>query len=319
MADSQFDCIENNLKEMQPAVNYSQLSSEEHESFIERNNRFVKERCRCMFAELPFNRIPKRMIIRLVYTAIFWINSFPRNEGISDTMSPRLMLTGIKPSMLHARYQFGDYFQVHEKSTNSMKERTTDAIFTGPIGNIQGGFYAMSLTTGQQLKRFKATVLPTPESVIARVHELADKDKSERGLTFENSERGITINDLETDENNEDDDASDGDYSSTSTLDDVSLRADSDIEDEAGEQLDTNANETDPSAIENYYEPLSSTEKEDEEGEPDGQEEARNGQDDQDAQPDMVTVTDSTHNEEKDMSKIPTIRTNHQHVSIPPW
>jgi len=51
-----------------------------------------------------------------------------------------------------------------------MKERTLDAIAMGPIGNRQGGFYALDLTTGQRIKRRSATPIPTPQSVIDKVY-----------------------------------------------------------------------------------------------------------------------------------------------------
>ena len=128
IADNQFDCVAEHLANLNPPVEYMQLAKDEHEKFIERNNRFVKERCQCIFADMPYKRIPKRMTIRMVYTAVFWINSFPRQEGVSDTMSPRLLLTGVKPSILHAKYKFGEYFQTHERSKNDMTERTLDAV-----------------------------------------------------------------------------------------------------------------------------------------------------------------------------------------------
>ena len=88
------------------------------------------------------------MAIHLVYTAVFWINSFPRTQGVSDTMSLRLIMNGIKPSMAHIKYQFDQYFQAHEESSNKMSERTFDEIYAGPIGNNEGGFYAINLKTG---------------------------------------------------------------------------------------------------------------------------------------------------------------------------
>ena len=251
IADSQFDCIADELGRSD-SIEQVLLSKDEHEKFIERNNRFVKDRCRCMFSELPYKRIPKRMTIRLVYTAVFWINSFPRNEGISNTMSPRVMMTGIKTSIIHAKYKFGEYFQTHETSRNDMTPRTLDAIFTGPIGNAQGGFYALNLSTGEQIKRFKATLLPATQTIIDKVHQLADKEKAVEGLLFN---KPGTIHDLEDTSNTEDDDASDGDYSNNTNLDDVSLEFDSDGEEDSDAEPEDNQ-QADASTNNNYFEPL---------------------------------------------------------------
>ena len=65
-------------------------------------------------------------------------------------MGPRLIMNGIKPSMAHAKYQFGQYFQTHEESSNRMNERTLDAIYAGPIGNNAGG---SMLSTSRQVNK----------------------------------------------------------------------------------------------------------------------------------------------------------------------
>ena len=261
IADNQFDCLTEPLAALTPGIEYIPLSKGEHEKFVERNNRFVKERCRCAFAEMPYQRIPKRMTIRLVYTTVFWINSFPRQQGVSETMGPRLLLSGIKPSVLHAKYQFGEYFQTHEESKNDMSERTLDAIFTGPIGNAQGGFYAINLKTGQQIKRFRATTLPITDTIISRVHELADKENVESGLIFGDRNNATTIHDLNADNNSQDDDASDGDYSDGSDFEDVSLRVDSDEEEETDPAADQHVEEQIDNADNNYYAPINNNDE----------------------------------------------------------
>ena len=113
MADIQFDCLTDALAEMQ--IQMTPLAKGEHEKFVEHNNQFMKERCICSIAALP-KKSPKRMIIRLVHNADFWINSFWRGQGgVSDTMGPRLIMNGIKLFMAHAKYQFGQCFQTHEE------------------------------------------------------------------------------------------------------------------------------------------------------------------------------------------------------------
>jgi len=55
-----------------------------------------------------------------------------------------------------------------------MKELTLDAITIGPIENRQSGFYALNLTTGQRIKRYSTTPLPTPQSVIDKVTQFSN-------------------------------------------------------------------------------------------------------------------------------------------------
>ena len=222
IADNQFDCT----KEHVDKVNFIPLTKDEHEKFVERNIRFIKDRCHCIYNKLPYKRIPKRMTIRMVYTAVFWINAFPQKEGISDTISPRTIMTGLKPTMAHAKYQFGEYFQTHETSRNDMTECTLDAIFVGPVGNPQGGFYVSNLSTGEQIKRLRATPLPVSDAVIARVHQLADRNKTNSGLLFGDRHGNTTILDVETMSIVEDDNASDSNYSKESSLGDISLLSD---------------------------------------------------------------------------------------------
>ena len=103
--------------------------------------------------------------------------------------------------MAHAKYQFGQYFQTYEESSNKMSERTLDAIYAGPIGNNEGGFYAINLKTGQQIKRNRAIILPATQAVINRIQELATKDKMSTGLTFGDGIGKTTIGDITTTKN----------------------------------------------------------------------------------------------------------------------
>ena len=86
-------------------------------------------------------------------------------------------MNGIKPSMAHAKYQFGQYFQTYEESSNKISEHTLDVIYAGPIGNNGSGFYAINIKTVQQIKRNQATILPATQTVINHIQELATNDK----------------------------------------------------------------------------------------------------------------------------------------------
>jgi Eukaryotic translation initiation factor 3 subunit G len=110
----------------------------EHMGDIERYIRTLKERTRAMYNTLPFQRMPDRLVIEMVYAAVYWLNSFPGASGISDTMSPRkiVLRQGIDYHK-HCQVEFGLYVQTHEEHDNSMVTRTTGAIALRPALFLQ--------------------------------------------------------------------------------------------------------------------------------------------------------------------------------------
>jgi hypothetical protein len=114
------------------------------------------------------------MVIEMVKAAVFWLNSFPVADGVSDHMSPRTIVTGHKVDYVkHCQYEFGEYVQVHEEHDNSMSARTVGALAMRPTGNAQGNWYFMSLSSGRILNCTHGTKLPMPDEVIDRVHAIA--------------------------------------------------------------------------------------------------------------------------------------------------
>ena len=75
------------------AITLNTASHDEHVPDIERHIRTIKERTRCIYNTLPFHKMPDRLIIEMVCTSNFWLNSFPSNNGISDVLSPRAIVT----------------------------------------------------------------------------------------------------------------------------------------------------------------------------------------------------------------------------------
>ena len=90
--DGQFEPLRGNLAELGIILNTA--SNDEHVPEIERQIRTVKERTRAIYCTLPFNKMPRRLIIEMVYAANYWLNMFPRKGGVSKTLSPRALLTG---------------------------------------------------------------------------------------------------------------------------------------------------------------------------------------------------------------------------------
>ena len=180
-ADPEFQPLDG----MIPGMSFNFCAQGEHVPDIERYVRTVKDRVRSGYNNLPFSRLPRLVVVRLVSNAVFWLNAFPHPNGVSATLSPRYLLTGRHLDYhKHVRLEFGSYAQTHEEHTNDMKARTLGAICLGPSGNEQGGHYFMCLRTGRRLHRFAWTPLPMPDDAITRVTALGAQQGMPKTLTF---------------------------------------------------------------------------------------------------------------------------------------
>ena len=204
LADPEFEAVETAM----PGISFNLCAQDEHIPGVERYIRTVKDRARSGYNALPFQHLPRLMVSRLVGNAIFWLNAFPHPDGVSQTLSPRYIMTGKHIDYKkHVRLEFGAYVQTHEDHNNDMQRRTVGAICLGPSGNEQGGHYFMSLSTGQRLHRDRWTALPMPQDVINRVSNMGKQQKMPKSLTF--ADRfGHELEDL----HDEVDDAHDSDY-----------------------------------------------------------------------------------------------------------
>ena len=102
-------------------------AAKEYVAEIERCIRTVKEKCRCTVSTLPFEVLPKLVVINIVYHEVMWANAFPNKKGVSGTFSPRaLILRNNLDVTLHAKYDFCQYGEVADEPepSNTMVERT---------------------------------------------------------------------------------------------------------------------------------------------------------------------------------------------------
>jgi len=159
------------------------------------------------------------LVVQMVSTCNFWLNIYPPTDGISRSINPCELLTGVKIDYhKHVRAEFGEYVQVHEEHDNSMHTRTTGAIATKPTGNAQGGHWFYSLTTGRMLDRQKWTPLPMPAKVIARIDVLAKAGHiGMHFTTMQNTEYAAHADDSDDDLASDDSDSDDSDYDDASS------------------------------------------------------------------------------------------------------
>jgi hypothetical protein len=181
--DGEFEPLRADLADAQARLNIT--AEDEHVPEVERYIRTIKERVRATYNTLPFKRMPGTMIVEMVHASNFWLNMFPAHDGVSATQSPRRIMTGQRGDYaLHCGLQNGEYAQVHESHDNTMNTRTTGAIALRPTGNVQGGFFFLSIMTGKRLNRFNWTRLPMPGEVIDRVHALAHRNPAGGDVQF---------------------------------------------------------------------------------------------------------------------------------------
>ena len=163
-----------------PVINLA--STNKHVPEIERKIRVVKERCRAARHGLPFQRIPKLLTIHIVFQTVKLLYFFPTKGGISDTLSPKTIMSGeILNYKKRLSLQIGKYCQVHEEDAprNSQNPRKKGTISLGPSGNLHGGFKFMALNTGKKIIRRSWDVILIPDTVITRANALGS-DKPEK-------------------------------------------------------------------------------------------------------------------------------------------
>ena len=90
--DGQLEQLHGDLADM--GIQLNTVSNDEHVPEIEWQIRTLKEWTRGIYCTLPFRKIPRCLIIEMLYVANYWLNMFPCKGGISQTMSPRTLLTG---------------------------------------------------------------------------------------------------------------------------------------------------------------------------------------------------------------------------------
>ncbi|KAL7472774.1 hypothetical protein ACHAXS_013136 [Conticribra weissflogii] len=163
------------IKPMLPEVLVNTTSAGEHVGDIERHIRTIKERARGITCTLPYRSMLARMIVKLVYFCVMWLNAVPNKNGVSSDYSPREIVVRQKLDYKkHCRVPFGAYCKVFEdrERTNTMASRTRPAISLGPTGNMQGTYKFMCLRTGRVIKRRQFKELPMPSSMISRIEQL---------------------------------------------------------------------------------------------------------------------------------------------------
>ena len=215
--DNAFECIRDDLRGDDYQIELNCVAANEHEPYIERCIRHIKERSRCTFAAINFKWIPRRLVAELVCTMVYWINSSPRQDGVHPTLSPRAIMTGQSLAVKNTEFQFGDFVQATEPpktnaTGNIMDARVSNAIYCRPSGNKQGGLWVYKLSTAQVVHRNKAKLAHSSDAIATQVEKIAEEEGMPLRISFGDRDGGTTILDFETDDNSNDG-ISNGEYS----------------------------------------------------------------------------------------------------------
>ena len=119
LMDNEFEKLQN----LVPILAINTTAAKEHVPEVERKIRLIKERGRGILNTLPFKKMPRLMLIELVYHMVLWLNAFSADSGVSETLSPRKIVCHHKLGFAkHCKSQFGTYCEVHNEPapTNTM-------------------------------------------------------------------------------------------------------------------------------------------------------------------------------------------------------
>lgn len=172
--------------------------ADQHVGGIEREIRTIKERTRCVWSDLPYQRVPKLMIDEFLDDLIKVMNDFPNKHAISrDISASAMVLARGKLNCELRKLSFGSYCEVKCPTTNDAQTlRTVSAIALRP-SNEQGGYYFMSLETGRRIHGYIWTELPISDHIIETVHQLAEnegaEDLDDEGVPIFEWESGVPI------------------------------------------------------------------------------------------------------------------------------
>jgi hypothetical protein len=184
-ADLEFATLEAIVSELPTRPKLILAAQGEHVGSVERNIWYLKEKVRSLQYTLPYAKIPKFMLIHMVFVATRVMNMFPRRGG-NKYFLPSMIVTGRGVTIESLRIAFGSYVQSTSINMprNGLEPRTRGAIVLGGMDNETGGQVVMALDTCKLLRRSHVKVMTLMAEVIARVNYLG-RDKT-LVLSFQN-------------------------------------------------------------------------------------------------------------------------------------
>ncbi len=101
--DNKFEALEPHL----PGLIENTTAAGEHVTDVELCIRPMKEQCSGTMFTLPYKKLPKLMLIDLVYQMAMWLNAFSVKSGIIGCSPKKFVLWQKLDFKKHCRVQFG--------------------------------------------------------------------------------------------------------------------------------------------------------------------------------------------------------------------
>ena len=179
-ADLEFLPLQELVKELPTSLEIEFVAQGMHVGPVKRNIRYGKEKVRSLRYNIPFEKIPKPILVHMIFNVTMVMNMFPRKGG-NSIYSPQMIMTGRSITIEDLRILFGLYVQFTSATTphNSLEPRTRGAIALGIMGNDRGGRVLMALDTGKLVRKAHCKVVPMTREVINCVNYLGRGEKSE--------------------------------------------------------------------------------------------------------------------------------------------
>ena len=136
IADKEFECIGPILNN----IHLDPVPPEEHVGEVERSVRTIKERVRATAHGLPFTQLPRILIRELVIFSVNSLNQLPADDGLSEFMSPQVIMTGRNNmDYNNLKIEFGSYAQI---SLNGSTDKYGH--YSSPFANRSSDSYICS-------------------------------------------------------------------------------------------------------------------------------------------------------------------------------
>ena len=174
-ADLEFKCVDTQFD-----AKFNIIDTDSHVHPIERSNRTIKERIRCLIQGLPFRCLPLGMVKALPIFIVRNLNRFPIASRISKSMSPLTLVTAEpKPDFNFLKLEFGEHVEAYKDNKsriNSNDTRGIPAMTLDQEANSIGSYWFLSLITGEKLMRRQWTALPMLDWVTQRIDDMGAAD-----------------------------------------------------------------------------------------------------------------------------------------------
>ena len=161
-------------------INMQFCNPDDHVPEAERNNRTIKERYRIMYYCLPFNQLPKSLLIKLIYTVVAQLNYLPAQHCVSIQLSPRTIIHQEHTSYkTHGQFSFGQSIQAYsaKKTMNILAPQPLDCIYIKSASNFQNGHIVWHIATNRIITRSRIYIIPISNNIINAVNLKIKQEK----------------------------------------------------------------------------------------------------------------------------------------------